>query len=339
MVPPRVGATLVIIGTGPARGLATVLSVTDDAVKFEVPSARLWWTLSHPLLASNTREIMSSDEARAMVARLEAPSAPDLQHSSPRHVASIRALTRGTWPEIVDRLRQLYASPWKLEFGDRKMISMFEGVLLPELALVLKTERETLAERIHRHHPVFTATAARPPDGRWEHVGMPEKLPRIAGLRPLGTADFSGTVLIGERVDWFELSDRGIVRLDVKPGQWHSYLADNGKDGAARWLVLLHASAVGDWPMKMQKTATVIPQPSMRLQLAVVDTESIGNTDVVDAMRHLQGTSVYYRKAVTAASEELPKAVPVSISGPADAPTAIVIPLNQKATKGLPKAR
>ncbi len=330
----------VVLAPGPVRGLATIRSVTADGVVFALAGGNWALTLPRVTLKETTRELMDSGAAQAGLAELETPGVPDPRHSKLRFIASIKTLSRGTGPEMVERLRQLYASPWQPTFGDRKLIAQYEDALLPELALVLNTETAKLTERIHQHHPVFTATAIAPPELPWEEVGSSEKVPLVPGLDPLGSVEFSGAILVGERIDRFQETNNGLARLEIKPGTWHAYLATekDTEDESAHWLVILHASALKDWPIAVQEAATATPGGGRRW-LQVVDAEALSRAEVMDAARYLGGTNVYYRKAVCAASEELPAAVPISSAGPAGAATVLVIPLDQAATGHSPGPR
>ena len=333
-----VGAQRVVVAPGPVRGLATVRSVTPEEIEFALARGNWSLRLSRATLHETTRALMDAADAQAVLTALETPGAPDARHSKLGFIASIKTLSRGTGPELVDRLRQLYASPWKLGFGDRKLIAQYEDALLPELALVLKLEAAELTERIHQRQPAFSATAIAPPEAPWEEVGSSAGVPPVPGLESLGSVEWSASILVGERIDRFKEPNNGLARLELQPGTWHAYLAagKGTEDETPRWLVMLHTSALAGWPLAVHETATATPGDGRRW-LQVVDVDGLSRTEVIDAARYLGGTNVYYRRAVCAASEALPETMHISTAGPAGAATAVVIPLNEKANGSAPR--
>lgn len=225
-------------------------------------------------------------------------------------------------------LRQLYARPYALAFGDRKMLDMLEQRIIPELAHVLGRDPTVLTDSVRSHHPVATATAAAPHEEPWPGKGTPDGVPEVKGLDPLGVLDFKNRLLIGQRLDRHAEPDAGIVAVDVQGGIWNAWLEyEAGDEQSIEALVLMRSGAESGWPMQLREVASaqrwdLAPQADLQ----VIDEESLSQNHVIDAARYLGGTNVYWRRAVTVSTADgWPEQLTVLSSSQMTGPLDVVV--------------
>lgn len=291
---------VVVTAPGPTRGLGRIASQGDSATIVVEGNG---WRLGLPRdqIQASTRPLLNAAQAEARLTELSKPSAAPTAHRVEQHIRFTKTISKGTDDEVIALLRQLYARPHALTFGDRKMLDMLEQRIVPELAHVLGRVSAAIVESVRSHHAVSSATSAPPEETTWPGKGTPDGVPPLKGLDPLGVVEFKKRLLIGQRLDRYAEPDAGIVAVDVQPGTWNAWLQHNPDDDESiDALVLMRAGAESRWPLQLREVGVVHPwQLAPQADLQVIDDESVSEERVIDAARYLGGTNVYWRRAVT----------------------------------------
>jgi hypothetical protein len=282
------------------------------------------------LTEENARRLepaMRRADATAMLDRLaKSDASPDDRGPDDQHIASIKAVSKGSWSDIERRLAVLYASPYKPTFGDQRMLTSFESVLLPMIAHALGRGESEVREQVRAGKPVFAATAERPPVPRANVA--PDAAP-LEALEALYELDLDGEIWIGERPDWHDVADNGLARLSVAAGRWHSYRRLHEEDDEPVELLLVHESALAraKSPATQWRSAAGIASVVSSGSVNIVDRTALGDEDTMDRVRYLGGVNAYGGHALCVATEGWDGPLPVFVSPPGGLTTMLRIPL------------
>lgn len=219
---------LVDLGMSQGRGMTVGLPMSDAAS-----------TLRHP---------MAEEEARALLQLLESSEGePDLRAVPFRMRDSMKVLSRGPQRARIERLHALYRRPFRPDFADQKMISLFEDAILPELAMALKEDAGALKERLRAKQPVFDPNAPEAPpepDSAPRRPQAPFELPNYGYL---GAFTVEEALVVGEPGNTLSTADqppeedpRHNVHLDAQVGQYLAFVRE--EDGRAVELLCVHES-------------------------------------------------------------------------------------------------
>lgn len=322
----RIGDFTVVTDAGPARGLGQIEDFSDarggKVVRVRVGGRVLGLTEK---AAQRLERPMTREEATAILERLATSSArPDERGPDDQHITSIKTVSKGSWRDIEQRLAVLYASPWRLTFGDQRTIVMFESVLLPMLAHALGRDEIAVREQVRAGKPAFTSHDERPPAAR---ILAPES-PALDGFESLFALDLDGQIWIGERPDWHTDRDSGLARLDVLPGRWLSYRRyEDDEDNEPIELLLVHESVRANAPATQWRSAAGIASVVGSGSINVVDRTALADEDTMDRVRYLGGVNAYGGHALSVATEGWSGPLPVFVSPPSGPTTMVKIPL------------
>jgi len=226
-----------VTGFGPRNG--------EDVV--ELTLADLGGTrLSVPRRSIHRAVLPLVDRATAARLRevLSTPGEADPRSLEALYVDAMRTLTRGHREAQAFRLRTLYASPFSPSFGERKLIELFEQVLLTELAHVLERPVAELRAEVRAPHAVFAPTAPPRPPGP-ERPPEPPQGPVVPGHALVGRFQVDSGLVVADPLFISSLGDAPEgknCRLRALAGPWYGYTVEV-EDGTGV-LLAAHASKV-----------------------------------------------------------------------------------------------
>lgn len=245
------GQGIVRIGERTERDGKTYVALKHATMGIYVPAEGL---------AQAVRRPMPEAEAKKLLAVLRSRDGEaDSRHFAYRYRDAMRALVKGTAEQQAGVLHGFYLSKFKGSFGERKLISTLESVLLGELVLATSTPAtledaekkvDALSQQLHAELPLFSETAPeRPKDPPLERpqVEDPFSLPETDYLGTFTVS--SGKIAAGDPVTVGAAvagpADRaGYVLLDAVDGKWHAYVHVTD-DGAAMLFAFADPSVTG----------------------------------------------------------------------------------------------
>lgn len=244
----------------PGRGLVQVEgSETRAGVEFLIlalSSMKIFLPIDEAPRA--LRPVVSKEEAERWLAELRTmESTPDDRRFAVRQAALMKVLVKGPDEARVRALQQLYASPFKLSFGERRLISVFEDAIVEEIAHVIERPAPSLVEELHALHSTtgaFSTTAApRPPD---PPPPPPPQAPiEIPDHDFLGAFSLRGDrLVIGDPAYVGSSNDErdptpaaANVLVAAAAGEWLAYERHDDEEGVVAALVAIHRDAAERW--------------------------------------------------------------------------------------------
>ncbi len=242
---------------------------------------------------TRVRAVISKIEAERRLALLEDTTpVTDTRSAKERYVEYTRTMARGTDLQKLALLRAQYASTFSA--GARNMVIYYlEDAVLPELAHVLGTSQEMLAEKLHSVHAergTYAKTAKpRPP----EPEPVPPKDPwGIKGHKYVGTFTLEGDSLIaGDPIYITSKHDESKqdvtknIRIIATPGRWLCYLELDPKDPSdvTMSFIAIHDSAKKQFDGARRKAASVAKLWVDSGRMSVVDSAIRDDASYEDA--------------------------------------------------------
>ena len=140
----------------------------------------------------------------------------------------------------------------------------------------------------------------------WPGEGTADGVPAVQGLEAIGAVEFKKRLLIGQRLDRHLEPDSGLASLEVQPGHWNAWLQlTPGDEPTIEALVLIRAGQKRVGRCRSERLGAAHRWPlAPQAELQVMDDEAVAEERVLDAVRYLGGTKVYWRRAVTVANDD-----------------------------------
>jgi hypothetical protein len=231
----------------------------------EVRGAKMFVPLEEAM--NSLRALISREEAERRLAILRWTVAePDLRPLRERHPVYMRTREKGTDDERVRVLQQLYASPFSRTYHEDRIVDLYEGAVVDEIAHVLARPNVELVQELHEVHSVtgsFAKTAGeRPPEAP---VPSPKPPFPIGGHDFLGAFSVEGVNVVAGDPNYVDAAhdqpaaatQRGNLHVDVIAGEWLAYVRRATSGERVDGLVVIHASFGPAYAMLLESTTNV----------------------------------------------------------------------------------
>jgi hypothetical protein len=151
----------------------------------------------------------------------------------------------------VNALHTLYRTRYALTLGERKLIDMFEQVIVGELAHVLGKNVDAMVVELRSGHPAFsTSSPERPPDPILAEPPAPMVLENHSYLGKISSS--SGRFVVGEMT----APDNDTYAAQGNPGEWHAYVREPSDHDEGE-LLLIHGDALGKQDTLLHNLVTI----------------------------------------------------------------------------------